>query len=80
LKVRRLKDKLSKQSEISTRHRGVLARRKSKAKSLASGIVTTYRAPNKTLPELGDMVNRGAIEVLKTFSEAAREKFHRLEV
>ena len=43
-------------------------------------IVNTYLAPEKTLPELHDMVNRGAIDVLQTFSEAAREEFHRLGV
>jgi hypothetical protein len=43
-------------------------------------IVNTYRSPNKTLPELEDMVNRGAIDVLQTFSEAARQEFRRLGV
>jgi hypothetical protein len=50
------------------------------ADEVARMIVNTYRAPNKSLPELEDMVNRGAIDVLQTFSEAAREEFHRLEV
>jgi adenosylmethionine-8-amino-7-oxononanoate aminotransferase len=49
-----------------------------KADAVARMIVNTYRAPNKTLPELEDMVNRGAIDVLQTFSEAARQEFHRL--
>jgi hypothetical protein len=31
----------------------------------------------ETLPALEDMENRGAIDVLQTFSEAAREEFHR---
>jgi hypothetical protein len=48
------------------------------ADKVARLIVNTYRAPNKTLPELEDMVNRGAIDVLQTFSEAARQEFHRL--
>jgi hypothetical protein len=43
-------------------------------------IVNTYLAPEKTLPELHEMVNRGSIDVLQTFSEAAREEFHRLGV
>jgi len=50
------------------------------ADKVARLIVNTYRAPNKTLPELEDMVNRGAIDVLQTFSEAARQEFHRLGV
>ena len=31
----------------------------------------------EALPALEDMVNRGAIDVLQAFSEAAREEFHR---
>ena len=45
------------------------------ADKVARLIVNTYRAPNKTLPELEDMVNHGAIDVLQTFSEAARQEF-----
>jgi len=48
------------------------------ADKVARLIVNTYRSPSKTLPELEDMVNRGAIDVLQTFSEAARQEFHRL--
>ena len=48
------------------------------ADKVARLIVSTYRSPNKTLPELEDMVNRGAIDVLQTFSEAARQEFRRL--
>ncbi len=47
---------------------------------VARMIVNTYRSPNKSLPELEDMVNRGAIDVLQTFSEAARQEFRRLGV
>jgi hypothetical protein len=50
------------------------------ADEVARLIVNTYHAPNKTFPELEDMVNRGAIDVLQTFSEAARQEFHRLGV
>ena len=50
------------------------------ADKVARLIVTTYRSPNKTLPELEDMVNRGAVDVLQTFSEAARQEFRRLGV
>jgi hypothetical protein len=39
-----------------------------------------YRAFIEALPASEDMENRGAIDVLKTFSEAAREEFHRLEM
>ena len=48
------------------------------ADAVARMIVNTYRAPNKTLPELEDMVNHGSIDVLQTFSEAARQEFRRL--
>jgi hypothetical protein len=40
-------------------------------------IVNTYLAPNKTFPELQEMVNAGAIDPLRDFSEAAREDFQR---
>ena len=50
------------------------------AEKVARLIVNTYRSPNKTLPELEDMVNRGAIDVLQIFSEAARQEFRRLGV
>jgi len=50
------------------------------ADEVARMIVNTYRSPNKTLPELEDMVNRGAIDALQTFSEAARQEFRRLGV
>jgi len=50
------------------------------ADKVARLIVNTYRSPNKSLPELEDMVNRGAIDVLQTFSEAARQEFRRLGV
>ena len=48
------------------------------ADKVARLIVNTYRSPNKSLPELEDMVNRGAIDVLQAFSEAARQEFRRL--
>lgn len=50
------------------------------ADEVARLIVNTYHAPNKTFPELEDMVNRGGIDVLQAFSEAARQEFHRLGV
>src|SRR2546428_12861272 len=43
------------------------------ADKVARMIVNTYLAPNKTFPELRDMVNSGAIDLLRDFSEACRE-------
>ena len=48
------------------------------ADKVARMIVTSYLAPEKTLPQLQDMINRGAIDVLEAFSEAARQEFQRL--
>jgi len=42
-------------------------------------IVNTYLGPNKTLPELRDMVNSGTIDLLRDFSEACREELQKLE-
>ena len=42
------------------------------ADKVARMIVNTYLAPNKTFPELRDMVNSGAIDLLRDFSEACR--------
>jgi hypothetical protein len=47
------------------------------ADKVARMIVNSYLAPNKTFPELRDMVNRGAIDPLRDFSEASREEFQR---
>ena len=49
------------------------------ADKVARMIVNTYLAPNKSLPELRDMVNSGAMDPLRDFSEACREEFQRLE-
>ena len=49
------------------------------ADKVARMIVNTYLAPNKTFPELRDMVNSGAIDLLRDFSEACREEFQKLE-
>ena len=43
------------------------------AENVARMIVNTYLAPNKTFPELRDMVNNGAIDPLRDFSEAYRD-------
>jgi len=49
------------------------------ADKVARMIVNTYLAPNKTFPELRDMVNSGAIDLLRDFSEACREEFQKLD-
>ena len=49
------------------------------ADNVARMIVNTYLAPNKTFPELRDMVNSGAIDPLRDFSDACRAEFHRLK-
>jgi hypothetical protein len=50
------------------------------ANSVARMIVNNYLAPNKTFPELRrDMVNSGAMDPLRDFSEACREEFHTLQ-
>jgi len=48
------------------------------ADKVARMIVNNYLVPNKTFPELRDMVNSGAIDPLRDFSEACREEFQRL--
>jgi len=47
------------------------------ADKVARMIVNTYLAPNKTFPELRDMVNSGAMDPLRDFSEACRVEFQR---
>jgi hypothetical protein len=42
-------------------------------------IVETYLAPNKTFPELRDMLNSGSIDLLRDFSEACRAEFESLQ-
>jgi hypothetical protein len=49
------------------------------ADKVARLIVNTYLEPNKSIPELRDMVNSGAMDPLRDFSEACREEFQRLE-
>ena len=49
------------------------------ADKVARMIVNTYLAPNKTFPELRDMVNSGAIDPLRDFSEGCREELQRFE-
>ena len=47
------------------------------ADKVARMIVNTYLVPNKTFPELRDMLNSGAIDPLRDFSEACREEFQK---
>jgi hypothetical protein len=47
------------------------------ADKVARMIVNTYLAPNKTLPELRDMVNSGALDPLRDFSEASRAELQK---
>ena len=42
-------------------------------------IIETYLAPNKTFPELSDMLNSGSIDLLRNFSEACRAEFESLQ-
>jgi hypothetical protein len=49
------------------------------ADKVARMIVNNYLVPNKTFPELRDMVNSGAMDPLRDFSETCREEFHTLQ-
>ena len=48
------------------------------ADKVARMIVNNYLAPNKSFLELRDMVNSGAMDPLRDFSEACCEEFQRL--
>jgi hypothetical protein len=45
-----------------------------RADKLVRMIVETYFLPNKTLPELREMMESGALDFLRDFSEACREE------
>jgi len=47
------------------------------ADNIGRMIVNNYLAPNKTSDELRNMVNSGAIDLLRDFSEACRKEFER---
>jgi hypothetical protein len=49
-----------------------------RADKFARIIVDTYGLPNKTVPELRAMVDRGALDPLRDFSEACREELREL--
>ena len=48
-----------------------------KAERVARIIVDTYLEPNKTFPQLRDVVDRGALDPLRDFSGACREELGR---
>jgi hypothetical protein len=48
------------------------------AERVAQKIIDTYLAPNRTFPELREMVNSGSIDILGDFSEACRAEFESL--
>jgi hypothetical protein len=50
------------------------------ADQIARLIVDTYLAPNKTFPELREMINNGSIDSLRDFSEACRAEFLSMQV
>ena len=49
-----------------------------RADKLVLMIVDTYFLPNKTLPELRAMMESGALDFLREFSEACHEELSRL--
>ena len=49
-----------------------------RADKLVRMIVETYFLPNKTLPELRAMMESGALDFLRDFSEACREELDAL--
>ena len=49
-----------------------------RADQVARMIVDTYLAPNKTFPELREMVNSGSVDLLRDFSEACRAELESL--
>ena len=50
------------------------------ADKIARTIVDTYLAPNKTFPELREMMVKGALDPLRDFSEACRTELQSLRL
>ena len=50
------------------------------ADQIARQIVDTYLAPNKTFPELREMMNSGSIDLLRDLSEASRAEFESRQI
>ena len=48
------------------------------AEQVGQKIIDTYLEPNKTFPELREMVDTKAIDILGGFSQACRKEFHLL--
>jgi hypothetical protein len=48
------------------------------AENILRKIVDTYAAPNKTFPELRQMLHQDAVDPLREFSEACRAEFEEL--
>ena len=57
----------------------VLAQRRGQCRSDRPSHHDTYLAPNKTFPELRDMLNDGSIDLLRNFSDACRAEFESLQ-
>jgi hypothetical protein len=49
------------------------------AEAVVRMIVETYFAPNKTFPEVGQLVNSHAIDPLRVFSEQCRSEMRALK-
>ena len=47
-----------------------------KAEAVVRMIVDTYLTPNKTFPELRDLMNSHTIDALRAFSEECREELN----
>ena len=50
------------------------------AEQIADKIVDTYLLPDKSFPELREMVNEGSIDILQGFGEACRAEYESLSV
>jgi len=48
------------------------------AEQIERTILDAYLKPDKTIPELREMVNNGSLDLLRSFSEAARAEFELL--
>jgi hypothetical protein len=48
------------------------------AEKIGRKILDTYLEPNKTIPELREMVASNSIDILRDFEEACREEFDSL--
>jgi hypothetical protein len=50
------------------------------AEQVRQKIIDTYLEPNKTFPELREMVDKKAIDILGNFGEACRKEFQSLQI